>query len=74
VPAAAVKRGGQALFAFTGRKGLVGCLLVFNKTFHSLSVFFVLINASLSLAEDVGTFDGGVKSVEINWRTTVRGG
>ncbi len=43
VPAAAVKRGGQALFVFTGRKGLVGSLLLVNMTFHNLFVFFVFL-------------------------------
>ena len=66
MPAAAVKRGGQALFVFTGRKGLVGCLLLISRTFRNLFAFFAFSRTYLSLAEDTGTFDGEVKFVEIN--------
>ncbi len=45
-----------------------------SRTFRNLFAFFAFFYASLSLAEGVGTFDGGVESVEINLGTTMSEG
>jgi hypothetical protein len=64
VPAAAVKRGGQALFVLTGRKGFVdGFIFVELKV--CCNDFSVLVQYFLSLIEISGTLEGGVKSVDI---------
>jgi hypothetical protein len=67
VPAAAVKRGGQALFVFIGRKGSVGYILLFRFTnggFSRILVFSKII--CLGLMEGGGTLDGEVKFVDID--------
>lgn len=66
MPAAAVKRGGQALFVLTGCKGSVGGFYIILENISQFSCIFSTFSNFLSLMRGFSTLDGGVKSVDID--------